>query len=387
VVVILEGESLVNDAAALVAYTVAVEAVVTGRFSLGETALRFVAGGLAGVVIGVAAGRAMAWALQRMEDPLLAITLVLFGAYFAYLPAELVGASAVLAAVAAGLTLGWLDPRADRPHIRVAGYAFWDELVFLLNALVFLAIGLELPAILDAVRGIRAPDLALWALAVPGVAIVLRILWVYVVLWAPERLERGQATGLWRECALKAWAGMRGVVSLAAALAIPLSTDAGAAFPDRDLVIFLAYATVVSTLVVHGMTLPVMLHLLRVGGDDDEEERSVARVSAAEAALRRADELDDEPWVPRQCLSELRRVYERRRRRYAARAHGTPDRGLEREAEACGRVRHELLEAAREAVVDLRERGVVSEDVHQEIQHDLDLADLRAEDQLPATNR
>jgi CPA1 family monovalent cation:H+ antiporter len=128
------------------------------------------------------------------------------------------------------------------------------------------------------------------------------------------------------------------------------------------------------------MTLPVVMRLLHVRGQDDDAERAVAVATAADAALRRADELDDEPWVPPECLSDLRRVYARRRRRFGARAGGAPDRGVERDAEACGRVRRELLDAERQALVDLRDRGVVSEDVHQDIQHDLDLAHLRTED-------
>jgi Na+/H+ antiporter len=372
VVVVLEGESLVNDAAALVAYAVAIEAVVTGRFSAGDAALRLVVATAGGVAIGLAAGWLLDRALQRIIEPLNAITLVLFGAYFAYLPAEWCGASGVLAAVTAGLYLGWREPRAHRPTTRLAGYAFWNELIFLLHALVFFAIGLELRAVLHGVRGHGVGQLALWTAAVVAATIALRIAWVFLAVWVPERRRRGDGAASWRECAVKAWAGMRGVVSVAAALAIPLR------FPDRALVVFLAYGTVVVTLIVQGGTLPAVARALGVERDGGDIEEARARAEAARAALERAEALAAQ--APQECVEHLRHRYEERLRLHSARAEGAPDDALEQAIEACAWLRHELIEAEHEALVRLRERGAVSEDIYQRIQQDLDLAHGRLEE-------
>jgi NhaP-type Na+/H+ or K+/H+ antiporter len=221
--------------------------------------------------------------------------------------------------------------------------------------------------------------LVLWTLCVSGVAMVTRILWVYILLWGPERLT-GRGGASWRDCALKAWCGMRGVLSLAAALAIPLATDAGRPFPDRGLVIFLTYGTVVTTLLVHGLTLPSLVPALGVTSEDDAGEEAAARARAAEAALTRADQLEREGRAPAECLEELRRAYDRQRRRYAARADRRPDDGAERATLDCARLHRELLGAEHEAVIRLREEGRVSEDVLQELQHDLDLAHARLEE-------
>jgi CPA1 family monovalent cation:H+ antiporter len=380
VLVVLEGESLVNDAAALVAYAVAVEAVVRGTFSPTDAALRFTLGAAGGVAIGLAVGALLTWALEHVREPLNAITLVLFSAYFAYLPAELIGASGVLAAVAAGLLFGWREPRSHRANVRLVGYAFWEELVFLLHAFVFFAIGLELRAVLDGVREYTLGELARWTATVTAVTIGLRIAWVYLTVYVPQRRVRRDRAAVWRECAVKAWSGMRGVVSVAAALGLPFTTAAGRPFPARDLVIFLAYGTVVGTLLLQGGTLPAVARLLRVGGEDTSTEEARVRVLAAESALRRADELAAQPWVPETCLQEARRGHEERLRRATLRAAGTPDEELERTAERCDRLEHELLDAERDALVGLRERGAVDEDVYQRIQRELDLAHAPLDD-------
>ena len=240
---------------------------------------------------------------RRLDDIPVEITISIFSGYVAYLPAEELGVSGVLAAVTTGIYLGWLAPQISTAQMRIQGFAVWELIVFLLNAVLFVLIGLQLPSILDAVSEIDAATLPGYALATIGVVIGTRFLWLFTTPYVlraldrrPSQLERrvGPAPRV-----VVGWAGMRGAVTLAAALALPLETDAGAPFPERELVIFLAYCVVLFTVVVQGLTLPALIRRLGVvdDGSEEEAEEHAARISAAEAALEALDVLEEEEWT------------------------------------------------------------------------------------------
>jgi Na+/H+ antiporter len=370
VVTIVEGESLVNDATALVLYRVAVVAVTTGAFSLWEAGARLVVNALAGVAIGLAVGYVVRQVRKRMSDPPSEIAVSLLTPYLAYLPAEALGVSAVLAAVTVGIYLGWYTPEVTNAETRLQGFAFWTILTFILNAALFTLVGLQLPSVLEGLDAWSTQELVVAAAAVCATVIGARIAWVLVFAYLDPRLKV-------RNAAIAAWAGMRGAVALAAALAIPLETDAGAPFPDRELIIFLAFSVILVTLVGQGLTLPALIRALHVEDDGlDAAEEAKARKLAAMAALARLDEIENEDWVMSDTAGRLRGLYDFRVRRFGERFHES-DGTNEAQSVAYQRLRRELLDAERAAVLGLRRDGVVSDDVMNRVLRDIALEDVR----------
>jgi CPA1 family monovalent cation:H+ antiporter len=381
-IVIVEGESLVNDATALVALRVAVLAVVGGSFSLWHAGWLFALNVVGGVAVGLAVGYLVRQARKRIDDVPAEITVSLLTGYFAFIPASLLGVSGVLAVVVAGVYLGWHTPELTTPEVRLIGNAMWRLLTFVLNALLFVLVGLQLPVVLDALDGVSRERLARDALIVAGAVIAARFIWIYPATylprWLSRRIRETDPSPPWQYPTFVGWNGMRGAVSLAAALSIPLTTDAGAAFPGRDLIVYLTFAVILATLVVQGLTLPVVIRLL--GLEDDgiaNREEAKARILAADAALERLEELALEDWVNDDTAERLRGAYGFRRRRFAARFDDGDDGAIEARSQAYQRLRRELLAAERRAVLDLRRTGRISDEAMHAIERDLDLEDQR----------
>jgi monovalent cation/hydrogen antiporter len=364
IVTIVEGESLVNDATALVLYATAVTAVVTGSFSLWEAGVDFAVAVSGGIAIGLGVGWLVAQIRMRLDNIPAEILISLLSGYLAYIPAEALDVSGILAAVTVGVYLGWRSPELSTPAMRMQGLAVWETLVFLVNALLFTFIGMRLRPILDALATESSMTLIADAVVVTATVMLVRIVWVV-------------ATG--PRPAVVGWMGMRGAVSLAAALALPLQTDAGP-FPDRELIIFLAFVVILGTLVVQGLTLPAVIRRFRLEEDHLEaKEDTKARIYAAEAALQRLEELLDEDWVRPDTAGRMRELYDFRRSRFQARFDDEDDGAIERRSADFQRLRRELLEAERAAVVALRREGRISDDVMRRVERDLDLEDSRLE--------
>jgi monovalent cation/hydrogen antiporter len=375
-VTIVEGESLVNDGTGLVLYRVAVAAVVTGSFSEYHTAGLFVVSAGGGIVVGLGVGWLIRQVRRRLDNPPAEITISLLTGYLAFLSAELIGVSAVLAAVTAGIYLGWHTPELTTPQVRLQGVAVWEIVQYMLNALLFVLIGLQLPVVMEALEDVSATQLLWWATLVSLAVIVLRFAWVFAVLNLPKWIA-GRMAG-WRAGVFLSWTGMRGAVSLAAALALPLETDAGAAFPGRDLILFLTFAVILATLVGQGLTLPLIIRLLRLEDDGkDEREDAKARIHAAEAALARLEELIDEEWVREDTAERMRGAYRFRTNRFQARLDDGDDGSIESRSQDYQRLRRELLDAERRALIELRRSGMISNDVWLRVGRDLDLEDQR----------
>src|ERR671915_511392 len=306
---VIEGESLINDGTALTFYRFAVAAAVGSTFSLADATLEFLLDSTGGIAVGLAVGWAVAEIRRRLDAPPVEITISLATGYAAYLPAEQAGLSGVLAAVSAGIVLGWRAPDIASARMRIQGIAVWDTLVFLLNAILFILIGLQFQVVLDGLEGRSAADLALWAAAVCGAVVGARLLFVFTTPYVIRALDRRESQrarrSSWQSRVVIAWTGMRGAVSMAAALALPLEVSGGAAFPGRDLIIFLAYAVIVFTIVVQGLTLPALIRWLGLQETDagtEREEELLARLAIGEAALRRLDELTGEDWTREETL-------------------------------------------------------------------------------------
>jgi Na+/H+ antiporter len=379
---LIEGESLINDATALVAYKFAVAAVVTGSFAFWHATWHFVVDVVGGVAIGLAVGFVLRQVRRRMNHSPTEIAIALLSGYFAYLPAQAAGVSAVLAAVTVSVYVGWYTPELTNPQTRLQGDAVWNILTFLLNALLFGLVGLQLRPILDSLSGRSTATLIVDALIVSAAVIGTRLIWIYPATYLPRYLSRRirerDPYPPWQYPTLIGWAGLRGAVTLAAALALPLTTNSGGPFPQRALLIYLAFCVILATLVLQGLSLPLVIRLLKLEDDGTAaKEETKARVYAADAALARLDELAAESWVRDDTAERMRGLYRFRQSRFSARFDAEDDGAIEQRSQDYQRLRRELLDAERQAVVELRRQGRINDDIMNLVQRDLDLEDAR----------
>ena len=307
-VTILSGEGLMNDATALTAYAAAVAAVGT-HFTAGDLVGRFVFAVVIGTGIGIAVGWVGARLLRLTETPVVENTLLLVLPFAAYLPADKIDASGVLAVVAAGLYFQRYGSRSLTPAARLQQREIWELVVFLLTGLSFLLVGLELRSVLDHLVNRESGSLVLESLAVVGTVIGVRLLWMFIVMLPIGRRFVGTSRGVahtWRESTVVGWAGMRGAVSLAAALALPQS------FPERDLIVFLTFAVIVATLVGQGLTLPILIRRLGLVTRNEQEGLLLtqARRRLTVIALAEIDDADRAQQFPDEVIDRIRGGYE-----------------------------------------------------------------------------
>jgi monovalent cation/hydrogen antiporter len=369
---VVEGESLVNDGVGLTLYRSAVGAATAGTFSLGSAALQLVLVAAGGVLVGLAVGWVLNALKRRVQETEIEITLSLFTPYAAYIAAEAIGASGVLAAVTVGVYSGWRSSEALMPETRVKVEAFWGALAFLLDSVLFVLVGLQLPRILDALAPRDVGHYVLPALAVAFSVMAVRMAFVLALAAIRARLPDFVEEPLPRgERLVVGWSGMRGAVSLAAALAIPLEAQ------GRDVVLLVVFATILVTIVVQGLTLPLLVRVcgLERSAEDHRREQE-ARLQAAEAALRRLDQAGAEDEAPDTTVERLRTTYVEHAERAAAELG---DAGVETEdsSEAYAQLRCLTLQAERDAILELRRDGKLSNDAARRLQHELDLAESR----------
>ena len=286
---LIEGEGLLNDATALVLYSVAVEVAIGGEFSVPHTAWLLVLASVGGLLVGLAVAWVLIQVRRRLEEPLVENVLSLATPFLAYLPAEQIHASGVLAVVVCGLVLGHSSPTLLSSTSRLQTQPTWKVVTFLLEGGVFLVIGLQLPDILDGLGAYGTGQLAGYALAVVLTVLLSRPLWIVPSAYLPRRFSsrlRAEDPLQWRSIGALSWAGMRGVVSLAAAFALPLRTEGGEEFPRRDLLLFLVFVVILTTLLLQGLTFGKLLRAL--GLRPDRQALLLAQASAQQAAASAA---------------------------------------------------------------------------------------------------
>ena len=384
IVTILEGESLVNDATALVAYSFAIAAVRTGSFSLAPAVGQFFLVGLGGIFIGLAVGWLAQQFHKRVDDAPIEITVSLLTPFVAYLCAERLHVSGVLAVVVAGLYLGRRMPELLTFKTRLQGGPVWEMVEFLLNGFVFILIGLQLPGVLHALSDDAIPirRLVWYALFISLAVIVIRLLWVFPAAYLPRLLFKSirarDPYPSWRHVTLIGWTGMRGVVSLAAALAIPLTIQNGEPFPDRDLILFLTFIVILATLVVQGLSLPLVIRWLGIKDDGSMEiEEREARLKANQAALARLNEIGEREPTKADALQRLRVEYEDHIRQVEGAEFGSAGSSLRLFSSEFERLSHEALQVERRTILKLRNEDAISDEVLRRIQRDIDLAEAR----------
>ncbi|MFI1108584.1 MULTISPECIES: Na+/H+ antiporter [Streptomyces] len=384
---ILEGEGLFNDVTAIVLYNVAIAAAVSGTFSLRDAALDLVLSAVVALLLGLALGWVANKLMTLLDDSTLQVGLTLLVPYVSYILAEELHGSGVLAVLVTALYLAEFGVDPDDVMTRLTSSAFWGVLDTLITGVAFGLIGLELHNALDTASG-RWDQVLGWAGAVAGVVILVRLLWLLPATWLTRRLHARRdydedIPTTWRETVVVWWSGMRGVASVALALAIPLEMDNGSPFPNRDEIIFIAFGVVMTTLVLQGLTLPWLVRTLDVRRDTEAEkkfEKELA-VRAAKAARQRLRELEREEGLPEEMTEQLLR------RALEMGVRISPDMAEEERREAHGkrmqraqwsrRMHGEMLSAARHEILAARsEPGADPEIVDRVLRH-LDVRSMR----------
>ena len=378
IVTVLEGESLINDSTALIAFKFSLAAATVGTFSLSEAAGEFVLSVLGGLAIGALVAYVVIEVRHRVSDGPMQAFLSLVTPYFAYLPADAIGASGVVAAVTTGIVVGWQAPRLVTADVRLQLYAMWEVLIFLLNSMLFVLIGLQLPAVLDGLEGRDPGTLALYAVVIALTVMAVRFAWVLPFTAMPRVFAKVNADGpppSMRGALVVAFTGMRGAVSLAAALAIPED------LAGRDIILFLVFSTILWTVCLEGLSLPWLLRALGVHeGDGPQREEDKARYLAAVAAMERLEQLADEDWVREDTRDRVNAMFRFRQNRFAQRlGHDVDgvDEDIDGRSQDYQRLMVEMLEAQRAAILELRRQGRIGDDVMRRVQRDLDLEEIR----------
>ena len=375
VVTILEGESLLNDATALVAYRLALAAAASGAFSAGDAVISFFVVAIGGIAVGLVVGAAAAWIRLRLRDTPVSITVSIVTPFASYLGAERLGVSGVLAAVTAGLYFGRRLSVLSSED-RITGSAVWQTINFVLNGLLFTLIGLQLPAIVRGLGDFQLANAIGVGAAITLVVIAVRFLWVfpatYVPSWLGGATRRSEPPPTGRAVTIVAWAGLRGAVSLAAALALPLQ------FPQRDLLIFITFCVIAATLVGQGLTLPLLARRLGVVATQDvEHEEAHARATIADAALALMPDLRAR-WpghIP--LIDRLQAEYEHRVQHTEEHSDGELG-AADTELFEHRQLKQELIDTERQAAREMHGRLAISDEVLRRLERDLDLAELRA---------
>jgi monovalent cation/hydrogen antiporter len=382
IVDVLEGESLINDATGLLALEFGIAMVVYGQTpGVGEGALRLLWLTAGGIVVGLVLGRLIEWFEVRIDDAPIEITVSILVPYAAYLAAQAIQASGVLAVVASGLYLSRQSTRFFSPRVRIQVYAVWNALTFILNGVVFVLIGLQLPQVLAGIRGqYGLAALLLYGALFSAVVVLLRLFWVFpgahLAYFIRRRFlgQQERAPGP-RQIFVVGWTGMRGVIALAAAIALPRMLSDGRPFPQRDLIIFLTFCVIVVTLVGQGLSLPAVIRALGLAGDPGAAcELAEAQRIVVKAALQHVEEArakDDPRWAG--LYDDLAQHY---RERLEA-LDGSPDSVGPEALRKYTELSRELLQIERETAIRLRNEGRVSDEVLRQIEHDLDLREAR----------
>src|SRR5437868_10646066 len=380
IIVILEGESLINDASSFISFRFAVAAVMTGTFSLAQASLQFLFVAAGGICVGLVVGWLVVQLQKRLDDPPVQTLFSLLTPYVAYFSGEKLHVSGILAVVIAGIYIGWRAPRILSGRMRLQVYPVWEMVTFILNGILFMLIGLQLPQVIDVLAPGTVTRVAWLAIVFVALIVLVRFVWVFGATYLPRLLSptfHRKNPAPWKQTALIAWTGMRGADSLAGALAIPLVLANGQPFPGRDLILLLTFCVIFATLVLQGLTLTPLVHCLKIKDDRiTEKEERVARLKANEAALARLEEIASSKQAMPKAVERLRSEYEDRIRQLQIEE---PDgESVSRlyspdfEELAC-----EMLQTERDTVIALRNEEAINDQALRRVQRDIDLAEAR----------
>jgi monovalent cation/hydrogen antiporter len=380
IIAILEGESLVNDATSFISFRFAVAAVMTGEFSLAHATLQFFFVAAGGICVGLAIGWLATQVQKRLDDPPVQTMFSLLTPYVAYFSGERLHVSGILAVVIAGMYYGWRAPRILSGRMRLQAQPVWEMIFFILNGVLFMLIGLELPQVIHALTPSSTIPVVKLAVLVVSAIVLVRFVWMFGASYLPRLLSRTfrhENPVPWQHTALIAWTGMRGADSLAGALAIPLALPHGERFPGRDLILLLTFCVIFGTLVLQGLSLSALVRWLKIVDDRvTEKEERFARLKANEAALARLEVMESMNRARPEVVDRLRSEYLDRIRqlRREGPREGTVNRLFSPDFEDLAR---EALQTERDTVIQLRNQETINDQAFRRIQRDIDLAEAR----------
>ncbi|NCI46316.1 Na+/H+ antiporter [Sediminibacterium soli] len=399
VITIIEGESLANDASALIAYRYALAAVLTGSFAFWDAGLQFLLVACGGILAGIVIGYILVSVHKKINDHSLVETgLSLLTPYIAYLAAEKMHVSGILSVVTAGLVISWRSPEVFSYQTRMHTRALWDTIIFLLNGFVFILIGLQLPGILRQVRAFTTGELVFYGLIISLMTILVRIIWVFAgAYWTTVFRRRGNHSDAeavsWKHVVVIAWTGTRGVLSLAAAMALPFVLNDGSPFPQRHLILFLSFVVIFVTLVIQGITLPLLIRVLRLKPDVSENrEKKELQLHIANSVLHFID-TDMQTKIDDDIREQLKQAFDTRAARLSREIK------LHRRKEAAEdtspvtplltpllSARQEILNFERELLIRLHKNAAYGDTVIREVERELDIEDMRLNQHMPGTS-
>jgi Na+/H+ antiporter len=380
IIVILEGESLINDATSFISFRFAVAAVMTGSFSLERAGLQFLFAAVGGVCVGLAVGWLATQVQKRLDDPPVQTMFSLLTPYIAYFSGERLHVSGILAVVIAGMYYGWQAPRVLSGRMRLQAVPVWEMVLFILNGILFMLIGLQLPQVIHTLPSGSASLVAKLALSVLSAIVLVRFVWMFGATYLPplfSQKSRRKNRIPWQQTALIAWTGLRGADSLAGALAIPFLLSNGELFPGRDLILLLTFCVIFGTLVLQGLTLAPLVRWLGVVDDHvTEREERLARLKANEAALAHLETMESLNRARPKTIERLRSDYLDRIQQL--RSEAPPEKSVRRlfsrDFEELAR---EALQTERDTIITLRNEEVINDQALRRIQRDIDLAEAR----------
>lgn len=383
VVTILEGESLVNDASGLIAYKYAMAAVITGNFVLMDASIQFVWVSIGGVAVGLGVALFMMILHKRIKkNTVVNIVLTFLTPFIAYLISETFHLSGVLAVVACGLYLSYKSSEIFTHDTRMQAVAVWQTVIFILNALVFILIGLQMRKILEGIN-----DYSFWVMLGYGFVISLvtmvgRLIWVFPGAYLPrilsKRIREKETRPDWRQVLLVGWTGMRGVVSLAAALALPLVVNENIAFPQRDTLLFLTFCVIFFTLIVQGLSLPALLDWIKIPKETDHILHEInIRQELAMAAIEHIEGNIDLAQIGDDALGQIKRKYELRINNLNSQTSSSLDRSANELFIQFTGVQKHLIEIERKLLVNMRKKGGYDDEILRRLEYELDLEDAR----------
>jgi CPA1 family monovalent cation:H+ antiporter len=383
-VTIIEGESLLNDATAIILYKFALAALIAGTFSARVAFGQFLLVVAGGVGVGLALGWASVWVHRRLNDTLLETLLLMAAPFATFWAADQLGVSGVFAVVVLGLWRAWVSPMVISAETRQRGHAMWDAIVFLLNSLIFILIGLQLPPIIHALTAFSWSELIFYAVVISLATMLGRALWMFAVALLFQSLNaviHGHAPPhSWRETGVLGFVGLRGIVSLAAAMALPLTLPDGSPFPERPLILFLTFALIVTTLVGQGLSLPFLLKWLGFGaqaGSDFNKEEMLARVKMAHASVAEIDLLAQRMSLPKRVTERVRSEFARPLAEPEDKTDAGPPSTPESVDEQQRALRQAAIRAGRRRLVKLHREREISDETAQSLMRELDFDELR----------
>src|SRR5438046_3708896 len=380
IIVILEGESLVNDATSFISFRFAVAAVLTGSFSLGQASVQFVLVAAGGIAVGLATGWLATQVQKRLDDPPVQTMFSLLTPYVAYFSGEKLHVSGILAVVIAGIYYGWRAPRVLSGRMRLQALPVWEMVTFILNGVLFVLIGLQLPQVIHTLAPGTATRVAQLAIVFVAVIVLVRCVWVFGATYLTRLLSRTfrrKTRAPWPHTAFIAWTRLRGADARSGALAIPFVLANGEPFPGRNLILLLTFCVIFATLVLQGLTLTPLVRWLKVVDDRvTEKEERLARLKANEAALARLEAIESSNRARPKTVERLRSEYEDRIRQLRREA---PDEASGRRlfSEDFEELAREVLQTECYTVMALRNEEAITDNALRRIQRDIDLAEAR----------